>query len=213
MRLPQDASGIERLIRNAQDLPEYYVFENKITFKKLDEFEQLLAQSTTERPIQKFLEKNPEILTQWAGGGHGRWLVPQKRLGAEHVTDFIIGERNSAGFTWTAVEIESPTARLFTKGGDPSAKLTHAMRQIFDWQAWLAKNIDYACRDRSEGGLGLRDIRSETPCIIIMGRRKDLSEQTKGLRQQLCLRSGISIMTYDRLIEFARRRCDFWEGR
>jgi len=47
-----------------------------------------------ERPIQKFLTENPEILAQFVGGGHGRWVIPQKKFGSEFVADFLIGEKS-----------------------------------------------------------------------------------------------------------------------
>jgi len=55
--------------------------------------------------MQAFLEREPSMLLQHLGGGDGRWVIPRKRLGAEHVIDFIIGERDSAG--WQAVELKS----------------------------------------------------------------------------------------------------------
>lgn len=73
------------------------------------------------------------LLAQIVGGGHGRWVIPRQRLGAEHVTDFLVGEKSSIGFEWLAVELESPKARMSRKSGDPTQTLNHAVRQITDW--------------------------------------------------------------------------------
>lgn len=47
-------------------------------------------------------------------------------------------------FEWHLIEIESPTAKLLTKRGDPSKELTHALRQVREWQRWIERNHAYA---------------------------------------------------------------------
>ncbi len=47
-----------------------------------------LQTATTERAVQSVIEENPVLLARALGGGHGRWVIPQRRLGAEHLTDF-----------------------------------------------------------------------------------------------------------------------------
>ena len=118
-------------------LRDYFVWWDDITRQDVDDFERVLDGATGEGELQKYLEEHPPMLIQPLGGGHGRWVMSQKRLGSEFVTDFIIGERSSQGFEWTAVELESPTALLFNKNGDPSPVLRHAIRQVTDWRACL----------------------------------------------------------------------------
>jgi Domain of unknown function (DUF4263) len=92
---------------------------------------QCLQTATVEREVQSVLEEYPILLARALGGGHGRWVIPQKRLGAECVPDFIIGARSSLGYEWTLVELESPRGRMFKRNGDPSKELSHAIRQIY----------------------------------------------------------------------------------
>lgn len=158
-----------------------------------------------EEDIQQFLSERPELLIQHlGGGGHGRWTIAKKRLGCEHVTDFMICARDSLGFHWTAVELESPHRKLFTIAGNPAEFLTHAIRQILDWRIWLTKNIDYATRLREESGLGLTDITGNVPGLILIGRRAGLDGSTRQLRERLSLEHNISIHTYDYLVDAAR---------
>lgn len=89
-----------------------------------------LQTATTERAVQSVIEEHPVLLARALGGGHGRWVIPQRRLGAEQVTDFIIGEKSSLGYEWTLVELEGPSQRMFRQNGDPSQALSHAIRQI-----------------------------------------------------------------------------------
>ena len=146
------------------------------------------------------------MLVQHLGGGHGRWVIPQKRLGAEFVPDFVIGEMSSIGYEWQLVELESPEAPLFTRSGDPSKHLNHALRQIDDWRAWLEKNRDYAARPLDQGGLGLTDISSAASALILLGRRKSLSPKDNGRRRQMIARTGVQIHTYDYIADAIQGR-------
>ena len=33
---------------------------------------------------------------------------------------------------------------MFTKSGDPTSDLTHAIQQVRDWHTWIHVNVDYA---------------------------------------------------------------------
>ena len=189
-----------------QPLPEFFVWWNEITNADVASFEATLDSANGEGEMQNYLEQNPLLLIQYLGGGHGRWVVPHKRLGAEHVTDFIIGERDSMGFHWTAVELESPKDKVFNKNGDFSAKTNHAIRQISDWRSWLKKNQNYASRPRSEQGLGLKDIDPDLPGLIIISREKDVDPSTQERRRQQSNQLNIRIHTYDWLLRNARGR-------
>jgi len=165
---------------------------------------ELLASSPNERNVQKYLEVNPGLLVRILGGGHGRWAIPQKRLGSEHVTDFVLGERHSGGYEWLAVELESPKAKMFNKNGDPSAALTHAIRQIQDWRRWLKSNQNYASRPRTDNGLELPDIDGNVAGLVIIGRRDAINPLTNGLRRQMVQDLRIQIHSYDYLLGLGR---------
>lgn len=93
-----------------------------------------------------------------------------------------------------------PVPQRSQKKGDPSAALTHAVRQIQDRRVWLAKNLSYARRKSVRGGLGLFGVRSRLPAIILIGRRSDLKERDDNLRNQMCDDLGILIHTCDWVI-------------
>jgi len=178
-------------------------FRVRWTAKKTDEetFVVYLEKSTTERQLQRYLEQHPVMLIRPIGGLPLKWVIPQKRLGSEHVPDFVIGERDSTGYHWIAVELESPKAKLFNKNGDPSKQLNHAIRQLTDWRTWLKRNQNYAARLRSENGLGLTDIDSDLEGLIIIGRRLRLDPMTKERRREMANKLKARIHTYDWLIE------------
>lgn len=172
-----------------------------------------MATNDSEHAVQAALEECPILLVQHLEGGHGRWCIPKARLGAEHVPDFLIGERSSEGYEWQAIELESPRARPFTRAGDPSAVLTHAVRQIQDWRAWLQHNQSYASRPRAESGLGLTDIVADLAGIIYIGRRAAFDPNTNARRRQMKLDLGIRIRSYDGLLDTARKRVEWTESK
>ena len=155
-----------------------------------------LQTATTERAVQLVLEEHPVLLARALGGGRGRWVIPQKALGAEHVPDFIIGEKSSLGYEWTLVELEGPTRRMFNRNGDPSKDLNHAIRQIVDWRSWLSVNLDYARRSRDANGLGLNDIDPVPPGLILLGRREP-GGSSRARRRQYARDLNIRIHSID----------------
>ncbi len=189
-------------------LREFFVWWNEINVEDVEKFESHLEMATKERNLQEYLESNPIVLIQYLGGGHGRWVIPQKRLGSDYVTDFVIGERDSMGFHWTAVELEGPKDKMFNKNGDVSAKLNHAIRQITDWRAWLKNNQNYTSRNRKADGLGLRDIDPDLNGLILIGRSDTIDPATNERRRQLSKQQKINIHSYDWLTRNARGRVE-----
>lgn len=165
-------------------------------------FERCVDTATEERPLQAFLETHPTILVQLLHGSP-RFVLSRQRLGAELISDFVLGVHDSDGYSWLAVELESPRLSLFTKSGDPRAQLSHGIRQIQDWRAWLQRNQNYASRPRTQSGLGLTDITAGVPGLVLMGRRALLDSGTNDRRRQMASDLKIQIHTYDHLVEAA----------
>lgn len=186
-------------------LGKFHIEWDNVPKEHIEEFMTVLNSAKTERSMQDFIQKRPIFLAQSLRGGHGRWVIPQKRLGAEYVTDFVVGEKSSSGFKWYGVELESPKACMFNSKGDPSRTLTHAIRQIMDWRSWLGRNQNYASRTRVEKGLGLTDISPSLEGLIIIGRRQDIDPETNSRRRQLEEDTRIQIHTYDWLLKIARK--------
>lgn len=116
---------------------------------------------------------------------------PAIGVGTEFKPDFII--REAAG-EYVLVEIESPKCRLFTKRGDFTAEVSHAVQQVEDWQEWLEQNLPTAQRHYP-------DIVSPRGSIVI-GRSSTLSEKErkKLARRNINTRGRLEILTYDDLI-------------
>ncbi|MEU8306870.1 Shedu anti-phage system protein SduA domain-containing protein [Actinomadura sp. NPDC048955] len=195
--------------RRANDpLRDFYVPWDDIRQGEISAFEQILESSESERPLQRWLQDHPIFLVQHLGGGHGRWVIPQKRLGAEFIPDFVTLERFSAGFSWTLVELQSPKVKFFTNVRRPSEQLDEGIRQILEWRRWLSANRDYARRDRTQHGLGLSDIDDKATGLLIIGREQDLSTADSEQIRQLGYDHRIEIHTYDWLTREAKRRLE-----
>lgn len=213
--LPTDAlpgrHGIRKASRSAalidDDLAEYFAWWDEITANDVEAYEKVLDAADDERPLQRFIARNPRLLVQHLRGGGGRWVIPQKRLGSEYVPDFVIGERSSSGFEWQWVELQSPRATLFVpSSGRNSKQLDEGLRQINDWRRWLDNNRDYVRRPRARDGLGLDSASGSDPGMLIIGREADLTEADVERRRQLDTQQNIRIHTYDWLVRQAKAR-------
>jgi len=164
----------------------------------------IITNAEDERPIQKFLENNRHLLTSLLGGIR-RYCIPQKRLGSQYVSDFIIGDVNSLGVRWVLIELETPKSGIYQKGGlllDEKAR--KGVSQIIDWRNWLSSNIAYARQRRSESGLGLFDIREKSDAIVIVGRRSRMPDTTDAQRLEYRQSNNIAIHSYDWPVESLR---------
>jgi hypothetical protein len=189
--------------------PGRFVAWNELTRDEVAAFANALDGARDEHDMQRFLEANPRILIQHLIGGRGAWVIPKQRLGSQHETDFAIVQQASGNFVWYAVELERPQAKIFNKNGDPSAALTHALRQISDWRDWLSQNRDYAARSRERSGLGLIDIDPELEGLIVIGRNSDLEQGTTTSRRRRLERiHRIRIEPYDWLLSQAHERLE-----
>lgn len=148
-------------------------------------FRELLNTNPDEASVHKFLKDNIALLSFSA-----EEVSSKISLGNEHVTDFVIQSRDCE---YILVEIEAPTHKLFTRNGNPTAALTHAIRQTSDWRDWIAENTDYA--RRSMPGI------TEPKCWVVIGRSTNLNDnEIKALRRMNKEYANIQIKTYDDLI-------------
>jgi len=179
-------------------------------------FASLIDSKPNEARIQTFLEEHPVILLQamldgfYPAASIRSSLFSKVQLGSQYEVDFAYCNFNSMGLWWTFVELERPDVLIFNRHGDPSKYLTHAIRQVLDWQAWVSDHVDYA---RAELGKlanetlaewGWNDLELRRPCngLIIIGRRSSLTPDTNRRRAQISSEyPNLEVVTYDRLFD------------
>jgi Domain of unknown function (DUF4263) len=162
-----------------------------LTNADLQRLQELVDQDLDEREYQHFLESHPVILDPVASS-----IVPRQRLAEVHGTDFVIRRLDDE---YTLVEIEKARDQPFTEYPQPSAPLSHALAQVFQWFSWVEDNIAYA---QTHGFPGIHMPKG----IIIIGRNAGLdAPQRRMLKQMNDLHyPRIRILRYDDVIASAR---------
>lgn len=169
----------------------------------------------TENELQSIVDDTPELLLHGLMDGYygvastRSCLYPKFPLGSQFQTDYLFCNSSSRGIGCTFVELERSDSPLFSKNGDPSKYLTHAIRQVNDWATWLDNNRAYA-------EASIRQALAESPqfewpdtffrkpfqFVVVIGRRSMLSRETNMRRNQICgSQSGLNIITWDRLCD------------
>jgi hypothetical protein len=175
----------------------------------VERFEDVVEHARREEDLQKFLTKNPFILSEQLP--HGTHVVPKFRFGGRYVSDFLISEVTSGGTFWILVELEPANADLVTQGGQLSQRVREGVQQVRDWRDWLDQNRDLASRPVSQNGLGLGAVQGVSGWVVV-GRRSKVTPRFNQLRQQVFDGSNIEVKTYDRLLEWFRKRADHWKA-
>jgi hypothetical protein len=183
-------------------LRKYFVKPHqKMTPEETNDLQKLVQTSKDERAIHLFLKGNPFILTSKIHPAHHAQIcISKPKLGAEFEPDFLMAGLDSAGLWWYGVELENPNKAMFTKAGEITAELNHALRQIDDWRRWLRENLDYLRREH-----GYEDIDGELPCYVVIGRRDTevLDSESLLKRQREIMKkdkSGLFLHHYDWLL-------------
>jgi Domain of unknown function (DUF4263) len=159
----------------------------------LAEFEALLA--GPEEPCHQFLKTHPDLLCTTYDAAWSK--VPFGKGVGKRVSDFVFREPCN---NYLLVEIEAPHLELFRKDGHQRQELTHAIGQIDDWLCYIQDN-----KAKVESELELHGISATPRSLVVIGRSATLTE---GNRRKLAVMQGrhpgLSIITYDELIDRAR---------
>lgn len=119
----------------------------------------------SEGPLQKLIERHPQLLAGIVVGNNGTYVIPQKALGSEYRPDFLILGINSVGPQWLLVEIEASKHHLHNKNESLTSAVRHAVDQVESWRDWLSTNVMYAQQE-----LGLHGLTNRVPGLVIIGR-------------------------------------------
>jgi hypothetical protein len=163
---------------------------------RVREFRELIEQENVDevRDVLPFLSR-PENWFLLSPTCEHVW--PEKMLGNKWRVDFLVRE---PGNLYTAIEIESPTKRLYKTGKEiePYNELYHAEHQVRDYCNFIDRNLDYV--EREEGLTGIYKPNG----VVVIGRRAMLSpEGAKKLEERNADSTRYTIMTFDDLIEQA----------
>jgi hypothetical protein len=187
------------------ELEEFCLPSSGLAPEAVRELEELLESGEPgEAAFQRLIERHPALLALTVSGGWSTYVIPQARLGAEHVTDFLVLGINSVGPQWLTIEIEAPRHKLLNKDGTLTKEVRHAIKQIEDWREWLTLQVAYAQGGSraARTGLALYGITNRAPGLVIIG-RDDPSSERQSARSQSSEGARIDIHSWDWLLRQA----------
>ena len=161
--------------------------------KDVAEYDALLDRNTSEAELHAFLARHTYFFNGYLRLLGNSPVYSKVKLGSDHEVDFAWFDTSSFGPEWHLVEIEPSRCKLFTRDGNPTAELTHAIQQVRDWNSWVHRYLDYARKIMPQ---------IEYPvCHVFLGRRSELTEaNTPKLRRFVHEhRAYLSLHTLDAL--------------
>ncbi len=197
--------SIDLTYMNREPWPDRYVENRFPSDVNFTDFRRILECAPDERPLQDYLAEVPAMLRLLVPPCSSFWFFDRPSLGGDFIPDFLLCFRDSRGYNWSYVELESPTKNPLIKSGRPSAKLVEAQSQITDWRNWLRSNISYA-RDH----LGLIGIDAEAQGVTVIGRRAAIDPK-HALRYRALSNDKNLVMSYDRFLEPVQIREVTWD--
>ncbi len=155
--------------------------------------------SVSEEEVHQFIVEHPSLLP--LDRPLENKVFSKLKLGNRFVVDFAFARMNSPGITWYFIEIEKPQYSQFNASGDPSADLTHGLRQILDWQAWFAENRDYFIKNYPFTKEMLKfGVYDRPNYYLIIGRREKIIDKNRARYRQINS-YPVQVMSFDRLLE------------
>jgi hypothetical protein len=125
-------------------------------------------------------------------------------MGADLKPDLVIvSDNQSYGFRYELVELESPHDRVFTSKGRQSAKLTHALQQLEDWELWIQSHSDSA-KDLLPSKAHLVWGDPQVSYTVVIGRRQEMLLNNER-RIQKSTKYKCSIRSFDYLTDRLRQ--------
>ena len=172
----------------------------------------------SELDIKRYIQNNKyyhipaSIFSNYTFGHHEAVLFKEFPLGTQYVVDYLLAGRASGGWQFIFVEFENPYNNIVVKDGDWGMTVRKGLKQIRDWQAFIAAN--YAVL--------YEEFKKYTPKIlteeffrydptrmhyaVVAGRRQDFDDPAiRVLQRQLKKESDIKLLHYDNLLDDSRR--------
>lgn len=185
---------------------KYHLLDCKRESKDLLE---IINSANKESDVQSYIKGNKKwfiplsILKAYDFGHHFSCVVPEYNLGAEYRLDYLLIGKNSLGYQFVFVEFEDVNVdyRLKTVNAE-SDKVRKGLNQIRDWKRWINQNKDYFL-----SADGIREFSNNVfpwgfHYALVVGRRDKMDEMSNQLRGELQSEVGVTIMSYDRLVDY-----------
>jgi hypothetical protein len=156
----------------------------------IEKLDALISQHPNDESIfQEFLAEHPQFLDPMVVD-----VWPQPDLHGARSPDFVLRRSDNS---YLIIEIEKPAKPLVTKGGQLTADVTQAEKQVIEYKSFLMRR--YEASQKYFPGF------DDPDCLIIIGRQEHLSEkQNRALEDANKHRSHLKIVGFDWLTARAR---------
>jgi hypothetical protein len=183
--------------------------------KQLIAFEALLNAKANELELLRFINTNEafHLLTSLFGhpfpfGHHDAYLFKEFPLPPLFVADYLLIGKNSEGYQFIFIELESPEGSVTLASGDLGEVCRKGLNQIHDWAIYLEANFShlntvfkkYLAPGAQLPGEFYSFDKTRIHYVVIAGRRPAFKEKTYRLRRNL-KRDNIHLLHYDNLLD------------
>lgn len=168
--------------------------------QELLNYQQELDSAPDERPLQRHLTNHPYIIGALTvgtnSGHHANYVFPEFQLGNQLRPDFLVCGKNSQGYQWICVELQSPRGQILNRDGSEGSQAREGLQQIRAWRDWFRENLSYA-----RNTLDLEGIHEgRTRYVLVIGTRNNYDVRTNQWRDRLIADNHwLDIISYDRL--------------
>lgn len=187
----------------------------KIDFKKLLDNERV-----NEREILNYINNNeayPIIGSIFQAGydfgHHDTYLFKEFEITGTYRADYLLIGKNSHGFHFIFIEMESPKSNSVLANGDFGISIRKGISQVEDWDSWIESNFGslklifkkYQSNDKTLPSEFTELDKTRIHYVVVAGRRKEFKEKTYNLKRKLLQRSNIRLIHYDNLLDYLDR--------
>ncbi|WP_199611713.1 Shedu anti-phage system protein SduA domain-containing protein [Flocculibacter collagenilyticus] len=182
--------------------------------------EYISSKKVKERDILKWIKDNRAyhllgaLISKKNFGHHDAFIFPEFQLGNSYKVDFLLVGKNSGGYQFLFVELESPVGRIFTKSDDLGDVHRKGLKQIDDWRKWLEQNYNsihstfkkYIKPNETLPAEFLTYDSTRFHYCVVAGRREDYEESNDAryrLRRDTEKKCNLNLYHFDNLIDFA----------
>ncbi|EGT0000574.1 Shedu immune nuclease family protein [Clostridium perfringens] len=174
----------------------------------INEFKILIDdKNTNENDIQRFLEKNTELIPipfMLNHGLHFNCVISKLAIGGGYITDFAYLTKSSDMWNLVLVELEDSKKKLFLKNNENikfSSEFNNAYDQVMEWKAYINANKEQVLRTINILKIPFSENVVKIKYVLIIGRNKE-KENNRRKTGMFAEKNSedFRVMTYDSLI-------------
>lgn len=179
----------------------------------------LFAETVGEREILNYINQTPafhiigSILRgcHLGFGHHSAYLFPEFPLGTSYQADYLIIGKNSGGYEFVFVELESPKGNITIQDGELGNSFRKGIIQVNDWRRWLQENYamlsEYFERHKSKDEALTKEFYkyddTRIHYVVVSGIRSDFTEKTYRIAREHKDNTKIHLLHYENLVDFS----------